>query len=208
MIRKEITDYVQQHILPRYDTFDRAHRRDHALTVIEQSAELAQHYEVEDEMVYVVAAYHDVGLCGGRDKHHTQSAQIIMADENLRQWFSQEQIKVMAEAAEDHRASAASQPRSIYGRIVAEADRVIEPMTILRRTVQYGLAHYAHLSKEEHWQRLLEHMAEKYAEGGYLKLWIPESSNTSRLQQLREIISDKKQLRILFEQIFEEEISA
>lgn len=205
MIRGEIIKYVENEILPRYEGFDAAHRTDHATTVIERSLGLAKHYDVDEEMVYVVAAYHDIGLAAGREKHHTESARLIMEDEKLREWFSLEQLTTIAEAAEDHRASAEREPRSIYGRIVAEADRAIEPMSILRRTVQYGLAHYAHLDKEGHWQRTLEHLAEKYEEGGYLKLWIPESDNAEKLAELRAIAKDRTRLREIFEQIFDEE---
>ncbi len=207
MIREKIIKYVENEILPRYEGFDAAHRIDHATTVIERSLGLAKHYDVDKEMVYVVAAYHDIGLVAGREKHHTESARLIMADEKLREWFSPEQIATIAEAAEDHRASAEREPRSIYGRIVAEADRAMEPMSILRRTVQYGLAHYAHLDKEGHWQRTLEHLAEKYEEGGYLKLWIPESDNAEKLAELRAIAKDRSRLREIFEQIFDEEMA-
>ena len=207
MIRGEIIKYVENEILPRYEGFDAAHRTDHATTVIERSIGLAKHYDVDEEMVYVIAAYHDIGLVAGREKHHTESARLILADEKLCKWFSPEQLTTIAEAAEDHRASAEREPRSIYGRIVAEADRAIEPMSILRRTVQYGLAHYAHLDKEGHWQRTLEHLAEKYEEGGYLKLWIPESDNAEKLAELRAIAKDRTRLREIFEQIFDEEIS-
>ena len=119
--------------------------------------------------------------------------------------FSEEEIEIMAQAVEDHRASNEHAPRSIYGRIVAEADRLIEPMNILRRTVQYGLSHYPELSKEQHYQRYCEHLQEKYAEGGYLKLWIPESENASQLKALRGIIADETRKREVFERIFEEE---
>ena len=207
MIREEIIFYIENEILPRYESFDAAHRTDHVTTVIERSIGLAKHYDVDEEMVYVVAAYHDIGLQFGRERHHTESARLILADDRLREWFSSEQIATIAEAAEDHRASAEQEPRSIYGRIVAEADRAIEPMSILRRTVQYGLAHYAHLDKEGHWQRTLEHLAEKYEEGGYLKLWIPESDNAEKLAELRAIAKDRSRLREIFEQIFDEEMA-
>ena len=205
MVRKEIRDYIEQHILPRYETFDAAHRTDHATTVIERSMKLARHYEVNEEMVYVVAAYHDIGLEFGREMHHQESARLVMEDKELCRWFSVEQRTTIAEAAEDHRASAKCEPRSIYGRIVAEADRAIEPISIVRRTVQYGLAHYPHLAKEEHWLRTVEHLEEKYAEGGYLRLWIAESDNATKLEELRAIIKDKARLREIFELIFEQE---
>ena len=205
MVRKEIRDYIEQHILPRYETFDAAHRTDHATTVIERSMKLARHYEVNEEMAYVVAAYHDIGLEFGREMHHRESARLVMEDKELCRWFSVEQRTTIAEAAEDHRASAKCEPRSIYGRIVAEADRAIEPISIVRRTVQYGLAHYPHLAKEEHWLRTVEHLEEKYAEGGYLKLWIAESDNATKLEELRAIIRDKARLHEIFELIFEQE---
>ena len=198
--------YIESAILPRYKDFDPAHRTDHVRQVIDESMALASHYEVDERMVYAIAACHDLGLCEGREHHHLVSGRLIRADKRLCEWFSEEEIEIMAQAAEDHRASNEHAPRSIYGRIVAEADRLIEPMNILRRTVQYGLSHYPELSKEQHYQRYCEHLQEKYAEGGYLKLWIPESKNASRLKALRRIIADEIQCRDAFEKLFEEEM--
>jgi len=197
--------YIESAILPRYKGFDPAHRTDHALQVIAESLKLAKHYVVDKRMVYTIAAYHDIGLCEGRERHHLVSGRLVREDENLRKWFTEEEIEVMAQAVEDHRASLDHAPRSIYGRIVAEADRLIEPMTVLLRTVQYGLSHYPELSKEQHYQRYCEHLQEKYAEGGYLKLWIPESDNAARLAELRALIADEARKREAFEQIYVEE---
>ncbi len=201
----ELVAYVEREILPRYDHFDPAHRRDHALMVIRQSMDIASHLEVDNNMVYAIAAYHDTGLCEGREVHHEVSARIIKADQQLRKWFSEEQIQTMADAAEDHRASAKRPPRTIYGRIVAEADRFIEPETIIRRTVQYGLGHYPELDKEGHYERTLAHLHEKYGRNGYLKLWFTESPNAQRLEQLRQMMEDEAVLRKIFERCFEEE---
>ena len=197
--------YIESAILPRYKGFDPAHRTDHALQVIAESLKLAKHYEVDERMVYTIAAYHDIGLCEGRERHHLVSGRLVREDKNLRKWFTEEEIEVMAQAVEDHRASLDYAPRSIYGRIVAEADRLIEPMTVLLRTVQYGFSHYPELSKEQHYQRYCEHLQEKYAEGGYLKLWIPESDNAARLAELRALIADEARKREAFEQIYVEE---
>ena len=113
----------------------------------------------------------------------------------------------MAQAVEDHRASNKNEPRSIYGKIVAEADRQIDGMTILRRTIQFGLSHYPELDQEGHWERTLEHLHEKYAEGGYLRLWIPESPNAIRLREFQSMIKDEVLLRKHFEKIYSEEVS-
>ena len=90
----------------------------------------------------------------------------------------------------------------MLGCIVAEADRDVEPETIVRRTVEYGLSHYPTLDREGHWQRTLEHLHEKYAEGGYIKLWLKESPNAEPLTELRDLIHDEARLRTLFDQFF------
>lgn len=204
MIRQEIIDYVEREIIPRYDGFDAAHRRDHVLTVIKQSMEFAKQYEVNPEMAYVIAAYHDTGLCEGRENHHRASREIILGDTMLSKWFTQEEIATMGDAAEDHRASSKSEPRTIYGRIVAEADRVIIPESIIRRTIQYTLANYPTLGREEGYERMVEHLNEKYNYGGYLRLWIAESENARRLEELRQLIAQPEALRQTYDKIYDE----
>ena len=197
--------YIDEEILPRYAHFDTAHRLDHAEMVIRESLRLAEQAEVNREMVYVVAAYHDTGLEESRERHHLRSGELLRADKRLRQWFSEEQIEVMAEAVEDHRASSDHAPRSIYGRIVAEADRTIEPELILRRTVQYGLTHYPEYDRAEHYRRFLAHLNEKYAEGGYLRLWMPDPQKEARLGELRALIHNETELRSIFERLYKTE---
>ena len=195
-------NYIETEIIPSYETFDKAHRTDHVRQVIAESLKLASHYEVDERMVYTIAAYHDIGLCEGRERHHLVSGRMLRADERLHEWFTDEEIETMAQAVEDHRASCGHAPRSIYGCIIAEADRLIDPMLVLLRTVQYGLSHYPKLSKEQHYLRFCEHLQEKYAEGGYLKLWISESDNAAHLTELRAMIADEANKRKLFEQFF------
>lgn len=206
MIRTEVVEYVEREILPRYEGFDAAHRRNHADVVIERSLALAHTLGVDEEMAYVVAAYHDTGLAVGRDVHHTESKRILLEDEALRTWFTAEDIAVMGDAVEDHRASSKQPPRTIYGRIVAEADRLIVVESILRRTIQFTLSHHPELNREQGYERMLEHLREKYDYGGYLKLWIEESDNAKRLEELRQVIADKERLRRLYEEIYAEEV--
>ena len=199
-------EYIYNEIGPRYREFDPAHKEDHALTVIGQALELLdrmqpwlkEHPEaavewdvpVDRQILLAAAACHDLGLVNGRDNHHMDSGKIIRADERLREWFSEEEIETIAQAAEDHRASGKAAPRSIYGMLVAEADRVIEGDTIIRRTIQFGFKHYPDLDREGHIERAVSHLREKYGRGGYLKLWIPWSDNAARLSDLQNIIAD------------------
>ena len=204
-MRESLVQYIQEEIIPQYAAFDKAHREDHALAVIERAMTMGKAFaDVNPEMLYVAAACHDLGLAVDRATHHLESGRIIRENPRLQEWFSANQIETIAQAAEDHRASAKTPPRSIYGCLVAEADRMIDPETIIRRTVQFGLSHYPELDKEGHWQRTLEHLHEKYAEGGYLHLLIPGSPNEAPLARLREIIANKPLLRRYFEAIWAE----
>ena len=156
-------------------------------------------------MVYAIAAYHDLGLEAGREQHHTASARIIREDKRLKKLFTAEEIETMADAVEDHRASSNTPPRTIYGMIVAEADRIIDATTIMTRTIQYGLSHYPALTATEHIERAVAHIKEKYGEGGYLKLWIPESDNAKNLQKFRTLIGNEEVLRKGLADIYEKE---
>ena len=201
---EELKNHIETEIIPRYESFDAAHGTDHVRTVIAQSLDLARHYDVDADMIYAVAAYHDTGLARGRELHHIHSGEILLADTELRRWFTAEQLAVMRDAVEDHRASSDHAPRTIYGRIVAEADRCLDPETVIRRTIQYGTAHYPALSREGQFDRCVEHLQRKYAEGGYLRLWIPESDNARKLAELRALIHDTARLREAFGRIYEE----
>ena len=203
MVNPTLIEYIEQEILPRYDHFDAAHQLNHAEEVIERSMALAQHYDVNENMVYAIAAYHDTGLCEGRDSHHLVSGRIIREDKRLREWFDEAQIETIAQAAEDHRASSGHEPRSIYGKIVAEADRLISPEKVIRRTIQFTQDHFPDYDKEQQYQRFREHLLEKYSDTGYLRLWIPESDNATRLEELRTIIRNESKMRAAFEQAFD-----
>ncbi|MDE7165902.1 MAG: HD domain-containing protein [Bacteroidaceae bacterium] len=203
-VNRELVSYIEAEILPRYDLFDRAHRRPHAEMVIHRSLKLAEQLNANADMAYTIAAYHDTGLAEGREHHHKVSARIIRNDPNLRRWFSEEEINIMANAAEDHRASADRPPRTLYGRIVADADRFINPESIIRRTILYGLDHYPTLSREEHFQRMADHLRKKYGRGGYLHLWVEQSDNAYQLEQLRLIIDKEELMRQWFDKLWEQ----
>ncbi len=196
---------METEIIPRYDAFDRGHDRSHVQYVIDQGMYLSQFYEVDPEIIFTACACHDLGISEGRERHHLVSGRIIREELPLQKWFSPAGIELIAQAAEDHRASLEREPRNIYGKIVAEADRQIVPGTVILRSVQYGLKNYPQLDKEGHWERIVQHLNDKYAEGGYLKLWILQSPNAARLAELRAIISDRELLRARFEKIFDEE---
>ena len=200
---QSLQQYVESAIISRYHTFDNAHNYSHVKAVIDESVSLASHYGVNIDMAYVVAAYHDVGIPYGRELHHIHSARILMEDEHLRQWFTSDQLRTMKEAIEDHRASSDHAPRSIYGCIVADADRDLDVNTVILRAMQYGQSHYPNMNREQMYARTCAHLKEKYAEGGYLTLYLSYGKAQRQLQQLRAVISDECKLRQHFDSLYE-----
>ena len=177
----DIMEFVEKQILPRYTEFGHSHGLRHVTRVIKN---------------------HDLGMSGPRAIHHITSGKILMADARLRKWFTAEQLHVMKEAVEDHRASSSRQPRSIYGKLVAEADRDLEPEEVFRRAVEFGLEHNPEMGKEEQWARFHAHILEKYSREGYIKLWIPNSPNEQYLKEIHNIIDDKDKLRRTFDTLY------
>jgi uncharacterized protein len=198
----DLMEFVEKNILPRYAAFDKAHNLTHINRVISRSLELASKIGADADMAYAIAAYHDLGLEGPRAVHHLTSGKILAADQRLQKWFTNEQLKIMKEAVEDHRASTSHTPRSLYGKIVAEADRDLEPSIVFRRTIEYGIDHYPEKNKEEQWQRFLSHMENKYSSHGYIRLWLPNSPNEQNLKRIRELISAPQLLREEFDRIY------
>lgn len=197
--------FIETNILPKYSEFDKAHNLTHVTRVINRSVKLAKSIGADINMSYAIAAYHDLGLEGPRAIHHITGGKILAADMRLRKWFSAEQVKIMKEAVEDHRASASHAPRSVYGKIVAEADRDLDPETVFRRTIEYGIDHYPEKEKEEQWRRFNEHLNNKYSQHGYIRLWIPGSENERNLRKIRELMIRATHLREMFDRIYDEE---
>ena len=202
-----LMEFVEKQILPRYTAFGESHGLYHVTRVIKNSLELARMLGADINMAYAIAAYHDLGMEGPRAIHHITSGKILTADARLKKWFSPEQIKIMREAVEDHRASASHAPRSIYGKIVAEADRDIDIDTVFTRAIQYGIEHDPDKDKEWQFKRFDSHMEEKYSNNGYIKLWIPHSPNEKKIKELRDIIVNKELLRQYFDKIYDKIIA-
>ena len=200
-IRKSLEDYIYSEIVPKYAAFDPAHREDHAEAVIENAVKLYHdapeeiRSSLDIEILFTAAACHDLGRINGKERHHIDSGIIIRNDSRLKEWFDDAQIELIAQAAEDHRASNKEEPRSMYGKIVAEADRLIDTETIIRRTLLYGMSRYPEMTPDGQIDRALDHLYDKYGDDGYLRLWIPWSDNALRLFSLRCLLADHVKAR-------------
>lgn len=203
-IDNSLLRYIDISIVNKYSRFDNAHNSDHVFNVIKNSFEICSclNKDINLSMVYTIAAYHDIGLMYGRETHETTSAQFLLNDAKLKKWFSDSQIIEMAEAIADHRASNKNEPRNLYGKIIADADRDVDYITVLTRTIKYGLSNYPSYSIKRQWIRTREHLDEKYARNGYLTLWLDCAHNYKRLDELHNKLQDKQILYRDFRSIY------
>ena len=207
MINNNLKEYLDTNILVQYKNYDRAHNIDHILSVIKASFELIKDYNLNEDMVYTIAIFHDLGLPQGRDTHHLTSAILLENDSYIKNYFNNEQIEIMKHAIEDHRASNPNKPRNIYGEIISSADRIIDVDTIIYRTLVYGLDHNNDISVKDNIKRTHEHIINKYGENGYLKLPILTQSNKENLELLREISKDYNKFISICNDIYNNKIN-
>ncbi len=200
-LSNELMQYIEQEIIPIYQTFDKAHHADHVYGVIYDSLDLAKAYNLNRNMIYAIAGFHDLGIKYGRDTHHITGANMLREDQFINKFFTKEEIEIMADAIYDHRASHGKMPRTIYGRVIAEADRQMDAKDIMRRTALYETSKHPDLTIDEQVEHCYDHMIEKYSETGYLKLTLDIGKNVKELNKLRSYIKNEAEMKKTFKQI-------
>ena len=193
-INRELQAYIENNIFPEYEKNEKGHGIDHIKYVIERSFQLVKEnsLDVNPNMVYTIASYHDIGHHIDSKTHEIISADIMSKDKNLSRFFTKNELVTIKEAIEDHRASAKDDPRSIYGRIVSSADRNNKVEDCLRRTYTYGKKLNPDATDEELFLRAYDVLVNKFGEDGYAKFYFKDTQYENFLRELRELLKDKK----------------
>ncbi len=189
----EMVSYIREKVFPVYGRNDKAHRIEHISYVIRRSLLFMQQFDgLNADMVYAIAAWHDIAHHIDKDHHETLSALVFADDEAMKTFFTAEQLQIMKEAIEDHRASLEYVPRSVYGKIVSSADRSADVDEFIRRTHAYSLKHYPQYTQAQHMERGYQHMKDKYGDGGYAKHYVVDEDYLHFQQTIRELIADRR----------------
>ena len=209
MINNDLKKYIEKNIFHLYDNVDQGHNlKNHILPVIRDSLDLALRLKLENinlNVVYAVAAYHDIGLLNGRTNHHTASKEFVLNDNNLRRWFNEEEIRIIADAVLEHRASGKDMPSSVYGKIIADADKSISLREILVRTHLGIKAKYPNedLSTfEKEFDKAYKWIIEKDGEKGYLTFYL-DNDKQNKLNELHNLVKDKDYIKEEYYKIYE-----
>ena len=198
MINKELKKYIEDVIKPQYINNNYGgHGWEHIQDVIYRSFELMGYFDlkINPNMVYVVAAYHDIGYRQDPDNHEKVSSEMFMQDEEMKKFFDDEERKIIAEAIVDHRASLEYEARSVYGKLVSSADRAIDVDNMLRRSIAFQAE--KHKSENPTIEEVIEYsykkLSSKYGNGGYAKMYFPDVKYEAFLERMNELFSDKNE---------------
>lgn len=202
LIQHKLEEYINEKILPQYANLDKGHNEKHIQYVINKSLQLAKPYNINMEMVYVTASFHDLGLLKGRDGHAERSADIMTKDAYIAKWFDPSQIKLMKEAIEDHSASLKRRPRNVYGKILYQADRNLEINVIVYRAMVYIKGKFPDITVPQQYEHMQTYLQSKYGEAGTLKLWLDDEDDKKALETVRNIIKDKALIKQLCDKYY------
>lgn len=186
--------YIENNIFKSYSKNEQAHDVNHIKSVIKRCEELSENLDINQDMLYVIASYHDIGHYINAKKHEIISAEIMMKDENLKRFFNAEQLKIIKEAIEDHRASSEKEPRSIYGKLISSVDRNIDIDNSIERCYYYGKNHYPELNEEQLMERIYLHIQKKYGMNGYAKFYFNDEKYNNYLKEVDRLLNNKEEL--------------
>jgi len=193
MINNELKKYIKKNIFPIYKNNETGHGLDHINYVIERSIRFSNQVpNIDINIVYISACFHDICHYLNKDKHEVLSAEFFYNDLNMKKYFTEDERIIIKEAIEDHRASNKNVPRSIYGKILSTADRSTSLDEFLERCYSYTMKHFPDYNLEEIIERSYNHTKEKYGKGGYAKSYIKDDDYDIFLNEVGKIISNKE----------------
>lgn len=192
-VNPELISYIETKIFPEYGKNDAGHSLRHINYVIRRSLNFAEQFSgINTDIVYAVAAFHDIAHHIDKKNHEKLSAEIFYKDEKMKAFFSDAQRNIIKEAIEDHRASLDGEPRSDYGKIISSADRSTDAEEFLRRTHAYTLKYFPGISEEEIIERGYSHTLEKYGSKGYAKHYVKDEEYENFRKYINSILKDKE----------------
>lgn len=196
IINKNLYDYLQNNILPKYKENIGGHDIDHINYVINRSFEIIKEFNisVNYNIVYTIAMYHDIGYSIDPDNHEIISAKIFDEDKNIKKFFNNNEQKLIHEAIVDHRASLEYEPRSIYGKIVSSADRETSVENMLIRSLRYQRDKHANEnpSLDDIINYSYKKLYSKYSKNnGYAKMYYKDKKYNDYIDEINVLLDSK-----------------
>lgn len=207
---KELKEYIKNEIKSKYKNFDKGHNIAHFNFVTKNCVNYGKQLidkgeKVDLDIAYIVGAYHDIGITMGREGHALSSGKILRKDKMLKNFYSEEIIEMMAQAVDDHSSHLSYEPRNIYGKIVADADRNNTKYLVFSRPIKYGLKNEQKgMSKEWHINRVYNFVNSKFGRNGYVKYQLDIPDTKKEQNEVWQLLDDEKKCKLYIEGLFDE----
>lgn len=192
LMNNKLIDYIENNVFPEYSKNEQGHGIEHINYVIDRCMRFAEQFDnIDLNILYTIAAFHDIAHHIDKNNHEKLSAEMFYQNEDMKQFFTEEERIIIKEGIEDHRASSVSVPRSDYGKIISSADRSTDVDEFLKRTHSYTIKHQPNSTTDEMLQRAYEHTMQKYGKDGYAKHYVIDEEYNRFRNEINNLLSNK-----------------
>jgi len=205
-VDNKLKEYINNDVFPKYDLNDKGHNKNHIEFVLKRALELSKNYDINYNILYTCVSFHDIACHINREEHEILSADIAYKDEFLNNFFNSEELIIIKEAIEDHRASSSKIPRNIYGKILSSADRKVDIKTYLISSLFFQVTDINKLDFNEAFEQSYNHAIKKFGKNGYAtnKFYVDDTRYKKFLLDLQYLIDNKDEFYKLSEIVFNE----
>ena len=196
-VNPKLKEYIKINIFPEYSKNDGGHNLAHIKEVIRRIFALNDTFKLhlDNNMLYAIAACHDWGKYEDHETHHLIAARHFMADENMKEFFSDEERTIIKEAIEDHRSSKEDDPRSVYGKLISSADRNTRIEIVFIRSFFVAHERMPEYNIEEYLDYTIKRLSKRYSEENPENMFFEDRTYSTFLHDMREILKDEKEFK-------------
>lgn len=193
-VNEDLIKYVKEFVFPKYEPNDKAHGIIHVMEVIRRSFVLNDEcgLGLNPNLIYAVAACHDLGKYINSDIHEKIAADIFIKDENMKRFFSYEERLTIKEAIEDHRSSKEDEPRSTYGKLISSADRNASIEMVFIRSFFVAKAKMPGMNIEEYLDYTWKRLTKRYSVEDPENMFYEDEIYRKFLTEMRALLEDEK----------------
>ena len=192
-VNPELCAYVESEIFPQYAKNDRAHGILHIREVIRRAFSLNQSFalNLDPNLIFAVAAYHDLGKHVDSERHEFISAELFLQDSKMSEFFDDHERQIIAEAIEDHRSSKFDSPRSTYGKLISSADRNTRVEMVFIRSFFVGKDRQPNTTVSDFLDSNFKRLAKRYGENDPENMFFADQEYRVFLVAMRQLLRDK-----------------
>ena len=203
-INPELKEYVEREIFPEYEKNNDGHGINHIVQVLKRSFTLSKQLkDINLDMVYTIAAFHDIGHHINKEEHEIVSANMFYENEKMKEFFTEEERIIIKEAIEDHRSSLEGEPRSVYGKLIASADRTPDLKTMVTRTRAYSMKHFKEMTEDEMFERERAELRNRFSKEND-RCYIKDEEYEKFLNDIADITSDIEKYKEYYREVTKE----